>query len=205
MKTHITVILDRSMSMSMCKEGTITGYNEFLRKQKAEPGEATFTLVQFDHEYKVSYDGTLGLAPELTYETFQPRGNTALNDAQGKAITELGAKLAATKKEDRPDNVIIVIMTDGGENASREYTHKQVAELIKHQQEKYSWSFLFIGANQDAVQIGSTYNISKGSSLTYNVGAAAATMGVASNFVRSARTGSTRSLTEKERNTALGK
>jgi hypothetical protein len=105
---------------------------------------------------------------------------TALYDALGKTINTVGQELAALDESERPGLVQFVIITDGMENASREFTSDAVKNLITHQTEKYNWDFVFVGSNQDAVLTASTLGISAGSALTYDnatVGAASASWG----------------------------
>lgn len=166
--TDITIILDRSGSMESVADDTIGGFNRFLEDQKTGHGTATITLVQFDDRYETVYAGVpLEAAPKLTDQTFVPRGSTALLDAIGKTIDETGVRLAAMREEDRPEQVVMVILTDGCENASRRYDAHRIAEMIAHQREVYSWEFIFLGANQDAIATASAMGVAAGSSLTY--------------------------------------
>jgi hypothetical protein len=158
MKTEIAFILDRSGSMSTMAHAAISGFNEFLLGQQntlddqQRSMEANLTLVLFDTEYLMIHDrAPLKNALPLTSETYQPRGSTALLDAIGRTIDELGAKLAATPEADRPVKVIVAILTDGEENASRQFTMNEVNQRITHQTNQYAWEFLFLGANQDAI------------------------------------------------------
>lgn len=166
--THIAIVLDRSGSMNSVKSDTIGGFNHFLNDQKQAPGEATLTLAQFDHVYEVVHDHVeIHCVPPLDDRTYQPRAGTALLDAIGRTIDSLGARLAAMPEQDRPGKVICVILTDGMENASRQYSSEKVFEMIGHQQEKYGWEFVFLGANQDAIATAARMGIHAGSSLTY--------------------------------------
>ena len=166
--TDITIILDRSGSMNSVKSDTIGGFNSFLDEQKKVAGEAVLSLVQFDDQYETIYsDKDINSADELTEGTFQPRGSTALYDAVGRTINSVGQKLAALPKNERPDTVIFVILTDGFENASREFSAVKISEMIRHQTEKYGWEFIFIGANQDAVLSAQQIGIKAGAALTY--------------------------------------
>jgi hypothetical protein len=124
------------------------GVNAFIESQAREPGEALLTLVQFDTEYEFVHQG-LPIRDVPKYHLV-PRGNTALLDAVGRAINETGARLAAMPEADRPGLVIFVVMTDGLENSSREFSKAQVKEMIERQQSAYNWHFTFLGANQDA-------------------------------------------------------
>ncbi|MDP2692874.1 MAG: VWA domain-containing protein [bacterium] len=167
--SHIAVILDRSGSMSSVKEATIAGFNDFLDKQKKTPGEATISLHQFDDVYETVYDfANLQYAPLLNETTYQPRNSTALLDAIGKTINNLGVRLGAMTENERPERIIVVIQTDGYENASKEYTKDKINELIIHQRDKYNWQFLFLGANQDAIMTASSIGIQANKSMTYD-------------------------------------
>lgn len=164
--THISLVLDRSGSMDQIKKDTIGGFNSFLKSQKECPGEATFSMVQFDTEYEVIHDfKNIRDIPDLTEETFSPRGMTALYDAIGRCVKVTGEKLSAMKEEDRPEKVLVVILTDGEENSSKEFKSDGIKVMIDHQQGKYSWSFVFIGANQDAVLAAQNIGIKSGNAL----------------------------------------
>ena len=146
--TEIICVLDRSGSMSNQVRDTIGGFNTFLKEQQAAPGEALLTLVLFDHEYNILYSGVnVRDVQPLDDKTYQPRGMTALNDAVGRAILEAGGRFASMPPEKRPGQVIVVITTDGHENASKEFTDAKVREMISHQREKYGWLFLFLAAD----------------------------------------------------------
>lgn len=150
--TEIAYILDRSGSMSGLVEPAIAGFNRFLKEQQDTPGEANFTLVLFDDEYLVPHRSQpIGEVPPLDTNTYVPRSVTALLDAIGRTITDLGKQLAALPEKDRPGQVIVTIFTDGLENASSDYDLPRIAKMIKHQQDAYKWTFLFLGANQDAI------------------------------------------------------
>lgn len=146
--TDITVVLDRSGSMATCRNDAEGGLNELIKKQKREAGQATFTLVQFDTVYEFVHRAVpIG---NVSHVPLEPRGGTALLDAVGKAIAETGERLKGTAEADRPGLVVFVIVTDGEENSSHEYTKAQIKQMIQHQQDVYKWQFTFLGANQDA-------------------------------------------------------
>jgi len=150
--TEIAFILDRSGSMQGMVEPAISGFNRLLREQQQAPGAARFTLVLFDDQYEVPFHSVpIAEVVELDTTTFVPRGSTALLDAIGRTVDELGEKLQHTPEADRPNQVIIAILTDGEENASQRFSWQDIAKRIRHQTEKYQWQFLFLGANQDAI------------------------------------------------------
>lgn len=150
--TEMVFVLDRSGSMSGLAADTIGGFNELIEKQKKIEGHAYVTTVLFDHEYEVLHDHVaLEEVAPLTDKEYFARGSTALLDAVGRTIDAVGARLAAAPEEERPAHVVFVITTDGMENSSREYTAQRVRGMIEHQQQKYSWQFVFLGANMDAV------------------------------------------------------
>lgn len=173
MKTEIAFILDRSGSMHSMTHAAIAGFNEFLAAQQAtlddhgKPLPTTFSLILFDHEYLPIYNRQdIGLARPLDAETYVPRGNTALLDAIGRTIDHIGRELAAAPEPDRPNKVIIAILTDGEENSSRLYTLDDINRRITHQTEKYSWEFLFLAANQDAIATATRMGIHAGQAAT---------------------------------------
>jgi hypothetical protein len=158
--TEIAYVLDRSGSMQTLASDAIGGFNSFLSSQQQLEGHANFTLVLFDQEYLVVHKSVdIRQVPPLDAQTYVPRGQTALLDAVGRTIDDVGAHLTRLSEARRPAKVIIAIFTDGLENASRVYTTERLAASIKHQQEKYNWEFLFLAANQDAIATASTIAI----------------------------------------------
>lgn len=158
--TEIAFVLDRSGSMNPIAADAIGGFNTFLASQQSLPGEARLTLVLFDHEYLVTHNNVdIRSVPPLDSAAYVPRGMTALLDAVGRTIDDVGARLATTPEEQRPAKMIVAILTDGQENASRDYSFATLASMIKHQQEKYSWEFLFLAANQDAIAAAGALSI----------------------------------------------
>ncbi|MCH8885882.1 MAG: VWA domain-containing protein [SAR324 cluster bacterium] len=164
-KSHIdiSIVLDRSGSMASIKDDTIGGFNTFISEQKKVEGEGTLTMVQFDNEFEFVHKA-LGLqkVPLLDDTTFVPRGSTALLDAIGRTLEYTGARLGKMKKASRPDQVLFVIITDGQENASREFSLEQINRMIGERKEKDLWQFVFIGANQDAIESGAELGIDAG-------------------------------------------
>jgi len=205
--TRIAIILDRSGSMESCKESTVAGFNEFIRTQRELPGEAMVKLVQFDDRYETVFDMNLKMCPELTQNTFVPRGSTALLDAQGRTIVELGQELAALPESERPSKVIVVTLTDGMENASKDYNLEKIGEMIREQRDKYNWDFVFLGANQDAIQTAAAMSIPMPSAMSYSTSKAgiAATMAAVSHYVGAARGGKGAAFSDKDRQAAIDK
>lgn len=146
--TDITLVVDRSGSMASVREDAEGGVNTFIAEQAKEPGEALLTLVQFDTEYEFLHNG-VPISQVPKYELV-PRGMTALLDAVGRAINETGERLAKMAEQHRPGLVIFVVMTDGQENSSKEFSKARIKEMVEHQQDMYNWHFTFLGANQDA-------------------------------------------------------
>jgi hypothetical protein len=166
--TDITVILDRSGSMSSIREATIEGFDGFVATQKGLGDNACLSLVQFDDKYENVWNRLpLSSVPSIK-DIFQPRGCTALLDAIGKTIKETGERLSKMREKDRPDKVIFVIITDGFENASREYGRTKIFDMITHQRDKYNWDFVFLAANQDAIATAAAMGIDSGWAATFN-------------------------------------
>lgn len=166
--TDITIILDRSGSMAGIREATIEGVNGFIQAQNELPGDGCWSLVQFDDNYERHYQCRSGKeVPMLNMDTYVPRGATALIDAVCKTIDETGTRLFYSPEDKRPNKVLMVIMTDGLENASHQFTKLQLNHKITHQREKYNWQFVFLGANQDAIAEAVKYGVPASSSMTF--------------------------------------
>ena len=167
--SEILCIVDRSGSMASIRSEAIGGFNAFLESQKQEAGEANLTLVLFDNEYKVVCRGTaIGKVQPLSDKTFVPRGTTALLDAMGRTIDDAGKRLADMPDEQRPETVIVAVLTDGMENASSDYSQAQIAEIIRHQKENYNWQFVFLAANQDAIATAERLSINRTDAMSFN-------------------------------------
>jgi hypothetical protein len=166
--TDITMVVDRSGSMESIKSDAEGGINSFIDQQKQEPGEALLTLVQFDTDYEFVHKGKpIKQAPAFK---LVPRGSTALLDAVGRAINETGARLAAMEESQRPGLVVFVIVTDGQENSSKEFTRERLRQMVQHQQSVYKWQFTFLAANQDAFAEGASMGIAQDGIAAFSVG-----------------------------------
>ena len=167
--TELVFILDRSGSMSGLETDTIGGFNSMIARQKQEAGEALVSTVLFDHESVVIHDRLpLEKVPPLTEKEYFTCGCTALLDAVGGAIHHIGNIHKYARSEDIPEHTLFVITTDGMENASRRYSVHQVQEMICHQQKKYGWDFLFLGANIDAVETAGRLGIAPERAVNYH-------------------------------------
>lgn len=164
MKTEIIVITDRSGSMASIAQDVIGGYNTFIAAQKVLPGEARVTYTQFDDKYDVVYSGTpLAEVPLLDEKTFIPRNATALYDAIGRTLNDQGERIA---KEKWAELVVVVIVTDGCENASREFTGSRIKEMCMHA-ESNGWKFVYLGANQDSFSVAKGLGLSMAATRNY--------------------------------------
>lgn len=165
---ELVLILDRSGSMVGLEDDTIGGYNSLLKKQQRELSKTLVTTVLFDHEYQVLHhrEDLRKISP-LTKNDYVPRGTTALLDAVGKSILALKKVHGQMKKSVRPQKVLFVITTDGLENASVVFTREKVQGLIQKMQEKHGWTFLFLGANIDAVETARDLGITKDHAADY--------------------------------------
>ncbi len=171
MKTNITelvFILDKSGSMSGLESDTIGGFNSMLKNQKAESGKAFVTTVLFDNNYEILHEREdIRDTPFITDKEYFVEGSTALLDALGKTINKVVNVQKNKRIEERADKVLFVIITDGMENASREYTAEKVKGLVELEKEKYGWEFMFLGANLDAVSTAKSYGIDKNRAVNY--------------------------------------
>ena len=158
--TEIIYVLDRSGSMGHLTGDTIGAYNAYLDEQKSYDGETRITTVLFDDRYELLFNGVSIDEAYLDHEKYYVRGLTALYDALGKTILDVGSRLSRTPESERPEKVIFIITTDGYENASKEFTNARVKQMIEHQQSKYSWEFLFFGANIDSAETASSIGVS---------------------------------------------
>ena len=169
--TSITLVLDRSGSMEKIKNDTVGALTNFIREQKKfdydNDLKTDITFIEFDDEYKIICRGEN--LKDFSLPEFRPRGWTALFDAVGRAIVDTGSRLDGMPSNRRPSKVLFVILTDGEENSSKEYKRHQIADMIKHQREKYSWEFMYLGVGVDAFKTAQTINIPTWT--TMNIGA----------------------------------
>jgi hypothetical protein len=149
---HIVIVLDESGSMETVRDSTISAINEFLDGQRKEQGKTWVTLTKFDTEFRPLYEYTpIEKVKKLNKDTYTPTGMTALHDAIGKTINTL-----KNRKSDKQIKTLFVVMTDGMENSSKEFTLSSVKTLIDGRKEA-GWDFMFLGANIDSYAVGGTY------------------------------------------------
>lgn len=166
--TELVFILDKSGSMAGLTDDTIGGFNSLIQKQKKETGVCHVTTVLFNDSAVTVHDRLpLAEVPAMTEKDYCPGGCTALLDALGGTIRHIAHIHRYARPEDVPEQTLFVITTDGMENASHRYTAERVREMIRHEQEKYGWEFLFLGANIDALETASRYGIAPGRAVNY--------------------------------------
>ena len=203
--TLLTLVVDRSGSMTDIKEDMEGGIKTLIEQQANEKGVCLVTLTQFDDVYEVVADEVP--AAELAPYRLVPRGSTALLDAIGRTIAMVHSRIENLNPQDRPTNVIFAVITDGMENASREWSRLQVMDSVKARTAE-GWHFTFLGADQDAVQEGRGLGVDADSSLTWDKSArgTAGAMESLSYSVRRMRSGESKRLayTEDERKAASG-
>ena len=190
--TEIVFILDRSGSMAGLEDDTIGGFNAMVEKQRKEPGEAILSAVLFGNDSTVIYDRTdIRKVEPLTDRQYFVGGCTALLDAIGGAVHHIGNVHKYAREEDRPAKTVFVITTDGMENASRRYSYSQVQQMVKRQQEKYGWEFLFLGANMDAISAARSFGIREDRAVRYACDSAGTSLNfeVASKTIARVRSG----------------
>jgi hypothetical protein len=163
--THITAVIDRSGSMAPLVADTIGGFNRFLDEQRRIPGSAAMSVYLFNHEtMRLAENVPIEQVPPLSPSNYFAGGNTAYLDAIGQAIGETGAFLASLPESDRPRSVVVFVITDGEENASREFAKSDIRRMIEHQELVYNWKFIFLGANLDATAEAGALGVKAGRS-----------------------------------------
>jgi uncharacterized protein YegL len=201
--TALLFVIDRSGSMDRIRDDMVSGLQHLLTEQSAEPGLLTVDIVTFDDSVERTHHfaNPRDVAIELI-----PRGTTALLDAIGISVHQFGHELSLLPEHARPQTVQVVVVTDGLENASQEYTVEAVRSIVETQKQMYSWEFVFLGSDQDAVLTGQTLGFDAGASMTYAAGPA----GVAemsrsvSRFTSSIRANQKREFDSEERRRAQG-
>ena len=200
--THITFVLDSSGSMSKIADDTRGGFNTFLMDQREEDGTATVSLYDFNSSVTCLYEGIpIEDAEKLDDDNYTPEGQTALHDALAMAITETQDDIETRPPAEAPDNVIVLTLTDGKENAS-ETPQERVRELVETYRSEHDWEFLFIGANQDAALTAQEMGMDDDRALTMdysNEGTQAAYESASENIRQARQTGTTGGFDDEDR------
>ena len=166
--TELVFIIDRSGSMEGFEKDTVGGFNSTLEKQKNQNGRAYVSTVLFDNESEVVHDrADISEVKPMTLNDYKVGGCTALLDAVGGAIHHIGNVHKYARPEDVPEHTVFVITTDGMENASHKYSSSRVRAMIKRQQEKYGWEFIFLAANIDAEEAAEDIGIRRERAVNY--------------------------------------
>lgn len=196
MKTEILMLLDASGSMQAVREKAVAACNQFIRDQKKVDGELSLRIEAFNSARSPLFDSVSDgwHRAYIDNKNYSPDGVTALYDAIGYCIEELGDRLNRRNKNQLPDKVVFVIQTDGQENASQVFSAEKVNEMISHQRNKYSWEFVFLGADQDAMMTASKIGIPSVSTMSYDSRDTARSFLAMSASVANYRTGSTLSV-----------
>ena len=194
--THLYFLLDRSGSMQSIRQETIDGFDAFIAEQRGTSGRCKVTLAQFDDRYDEVYaDRDLAAVPSLD---LKPRGSTALLDSLGRLIVTAGERLADLVEDQRPGSVVVGVMTDGYENASVDWDHPRIKALIEQQTRDYAWQFLYLGADQDAIEVGAQMGFKRDKAMTYARGRSRQAMAAMSANVASYRLAKVAGLSEAE-------
>jgi hypothetical protein len=168
--TDVTVLIDKSLSMSEQVNDTIIGFNSFLATQKdaaqRNGSHCDLQLIQFDDKYEPGPRYDVLKHPQLTREQYVPRGHSALLDAVGRTIEEAGKRYADMPEAKRPGKVVVVVLTDGADDSSQLFTAQAIREKITLQHDLYKWNFIFLGASLDAWVVGSQYGFQPGKTLS---------------------------------------
>jgi hypothetical protein len=200
--THLYFLLDRSGSMASIRDETIEGFDAFILEQRGTAGACKVTLAQFDDRYEEVYaDRDISLVPSLD---LQPRGSTALLDSLGRLVVTAGERLAALAEERRPGSVVVGVMTDGYENASKDWDHPRIKALIEQQTRDYGWQFLYLGADQDAIEVGAQMGFKRDKAMTYARGRSRQALAAMSGNVAAYRTAKAAGMSERDADTLTG-
>ncbi len=186
--SHVVFVLDDSGSMQSCRQQTINGFNEFLAGQKESEIPTYVSLYKFDgHRTIEMYSHVpVSLVKDLNTETYNPQGGTNLLDAMGDVMIEINTQLAAVGKAENRDSITIVILTDGEENSSREFSNPDIKEMVEKSGAK-NWGFFFLGANIDAFSVSATLGFNHMNTLQYSTREMGATMANTSRVVNSTK------------------
>lgn len=201
--THLLIVADRSGSMRVIREDMNAGLASFLDEQAKLDGKLLVDLITFDNEWDLVNSNAK--VSDIQHPIIYPRGRTALLDALGNGIAGLGEKLSKLPEEERPGTVIVMVVTDGHENASVEYTGEVIKKLVETQQNEFAWKFLFLGANIDSFAVAGDLGFTKGSTINYapTKDGTQSVLRSASAFASTVRGGQDYSFTDADRDASM--
>lgn len=199
-ETLINIVLDETGSMNSCWDATISSFNDYIGGQKSQDGVCRVTMTMFSSvagwnfgsnteitDIRNLYSNKLVEQVELlSRSNYRPSGGTNLYDAIGTSIRGIEAQLEG---QDEVPNVLMVIITDGDENSSKEFRLSDIQNMVKAK-EAEGWTFVYLGANQDAWKVGQAFGLAQGQTMTYstsNMEAVSKSLGVATATYRSTR------------------
>jgi hypothetical protein len=202
------LVVDRSGSMDSIRTSAEDAINEFIHDQTQSAGKRTIRIAQFDyHQGRTRYETVCPSTDPSAIEPFEldPRGGTPLLDAMGRSIEEFGLELVALPEDERPGVVILAIMTDGLENSSREFTWLTIKAMVEHQERDYGWNIVYLGANQDAIEVGARMGIQTGATMTYAATdhGTRSVVGSMTSYVAAAAAGQSAAFTDEQREDAV--
>jgi uncharacterized protein YegL len=201
--THLAFVVDRSGSMNGIHTDMNGAITKMLADQQGQPGYCLVDITTFDTVVEQPYTNVR--PDDVKGEIIVPRGGTALLDAIGVTVVTLGERFAKMDEADRPSQVIIVVVTDGMENSSREYNRQQIKALVEEQTDRWGWTFIYLAANVDAFATGSNMGFAKGSTIAF-AASGVGTQSVydsTSNLVTRTRSGLGGGYTDEEREEAM--
>jgi hypothetical protein len=201
--TALMLIIDRSGSMSSIRDDMVGGLTTLVEEQRKQPGLLTISMVSFDNQIELQHQMA---APSAVNIQLEPRGGTALYDAMGFGLNTLQADIDALPDHAKPETVQVVVVTDGHENASAEYSGKTVKQLVT-EKTKNNWDIVFLGANQDAVMKAAELGIDRDRSMSYGANLAGVTNATESlsRYVSDRRRSGSTSFSPEERRKSSGK
>ena len=201
--TALMLIIDRSGSMSSIRDDMVGGLTTLVEEQKKQPGLFTLSVVSFDNTVELQHQMA---TPDNVTIQLEPRGMTALYDAMGFGLNTMQANIDALPDHAKPETVQVVVVTDGAENSSSEYTGKTVKQLVIEKTTKQNWDIVFLGANQDAVMKAAELGIERDRSMTYGANSDGVTHASESlsRYVSDRRSGSKTQFSPEERRKSSG-
>ena len=198
--TLVAVLVDRSGSMAQCRDEMESGLNNFVVDQASLPSAAALMLAEFDDRYEIVWPMQPISVAEGRHYYLRPGGRTALYDAVGRYITDINERLS---KDNTYRPVVVCIITDGAENASKEWTREAVQKWIEHMRSVYGWTFVFLGANIDAVKTGTGMGIPQENALTFDTSRGKQSYQLLSDHVRAVRDGRRAEFSADDRKKAI--